>query len=455
VAQETCIDFNPNATGSVTVKINATDPGGSGVANVSYPDLDGIGGMLWNPAGGSTSVGGGVGGSTYGFLYNWAFSATDPLTQSATATDNAGNSATANFQIIGDPLAATGGTISYFNGYVLPTAATITTLGQGIDNLGGSGIGRWQLQRSQATLMPNGSCAVYGSWTDVGPLDPPVGFTDATVVAGNCYNYREQVWDNVENLATFTSANDMKVDTPSIDATIFGPSTVAEGAGGATVTLNVRLHTQPTAPVTVNLNGGGQLSFDTPILTFDSSNWNIPVPVTVSAIDDAIAEGPHTGTISFFNTSADPLYNNIITAPITLNIIDNDVAGVVVTQTGGVTEVYEGGATDTYLVHLSSEPTANVTVTPQPDATLTTSGPVTFTNLTWATDQIITVTAIDDNVDQPRRRPGPSSHHQHDWQQDDVQRLALQRNPNGHGCTRLYSRQRCCQPHGHTKRWIQ
>jgi Ca2+-binding RTX toxin-like protein len=69
---------------------------------------------------------------------------------------------------------------------------------------------------------------------------------------------------------------------------------------GNTDEITVRLARQPVGEVTVTLNSNdGQLSFDTPVLVFDEMNWNAPVTVTVTAVNDNLVEGFHHSLISF------------------------------------------------------------------------------------------------------------------------------------------------------------
>jgi hypothetical protein len=185
---------------------------------------------------------------------------------------------------------------------------------------------------------------------------------------------------------------------PGVTITQSGGST-AVTEGGATDTYTVVLNTAPTADVTVTINPGTQVTVAPATLTFTSTNWNVAQTVTVTAVDDAAVEGPHTGTISHTSASTDTTYNALTIASVTANITDNDapVAGVTITQSGGSTAVTEGGATDTYTVVLNTAPTANVTVTINP-GTQVTVAPVTltFTTANWNTAQTVTVTAVDD-----------------------------------------------------------
>ena len=79
--------------------------------------------------------------------------------------------------------------------------------------------------------------------------------------------------------------------------------------------------------------------------------------------------------------------------------MDNDTAGVTITETGGSTDVTEAGSTDTYTVVLTSEPTANVMVAVGPDSQVNVSAStLTFTAANWSQAQVVTVTAVDDSV---------------------------------------------------------
>ena len=95
--------------------------------------------------------------------------------------------------------------------------------------------------------------------------------------------------------------------------------------------------------------------------------------------------------------SADPNYNGIGVASVTVHITDNDSPGVVVTESSGSTDVTEGGATDNYSVELATQPTANVTVTLVSGAQATVNPTqLVFTPANWNIPQDVTVTAVDD-----------------------------------------------------------
>ncbi|MCY3819340.1 MAG: hypothetical protein OXH52_08255, partial [Gammaproteobacteria bacterium] len=140
-------------------------------------------------------------------------------------------------------------------------------------------------------------------------------------------------------------------------------------------------------------------------LTFTHQNWSVPQTVTVTGVDDNVAnvlgeraasilhspqrwrQGDHNG--SDYDTAVMP---NIAVA-----VTDDDVAAVVLTP--AALTVAEGDDSE-YTVKLASEPTASVTVTiaGHADTDLTPSPTsLTFTTSNWATAQTVTVSADEDD----------------------------------------------------------
>jgi hypothetical protein len=96
--------------------------------------------------------------------------------------------------------------------------------------------------------------------------------------------------------------------------------------GGATDTYTLTLRSQPAADVIIAINGNSQVAPSTPTATFTPANWNTPQTVTLTAIDDALAEGTHAGTVSHTVTSVDANYNARAVATVAATITDNDGA---------------------------------------------------------------------------------------------------------------------------------
>lgn len=201
--------------------------------------------------------------------------------------------------------------------------------------------------------------------------------------------------------ATYTIVND-DVAPPGVTVSeTLGSTDVTEGGG--TDSYSIVLDSAPTSDVTVSLSssGGNQLSLSPSSIVFTTSNWNVPVTVTVSAVDDDIAEGSHTSTLTQTATSADGNYNGISISSLRVSIIDNgDTAGVTKTESSGSTAVSEAGLSDSYTLVLTSQPTSTVTIavgTTSADISLSTSS-IAFTSSNWDQAVTVTVSAVNDTT---------------------------------------------------------
>jgi hypothetical protein len=129
-----------------------------------------------------------------------------------------------------------------------------------------------------------------------------------------------------------------------------GSTAVTEG--GATDTYTVVLTGEPTSDVTITPSPDSQLTVSPASLTFNISNWSTPQTVTVAAVNDAVVEGTHSGTITHAAVSSDPGYNGIAMASVTATITDdvssfNEWTGGGVPMTPGLLTKYAvGGATN-------------------------------------------------------------------------------------------------------------
>ncbi len=168
---------------------------------------------------------------------------------------------------------------------------------------------------------------------------------------------------------------------------------------GVTDTYSVKLNTQPSANVTVTIDGAAQATASPHILTFTPSNWSTNQTVTLTAINDYLIEGAHTAPIAHTTSSSDTGYNNLTTY-LTVNIADDDntVPGIQITQTGDKTEVTEGGPGDTYTLVLTSKPTSHVRIRVLGNnwEASTSAGLFTFLPTNWNVPQTVYVVAKDD-----------------------------------------------------------
>jgi hypothetical protein len=125
------------------------------------------------------------------------------------------------------------------------------------------------------------------------------------------------------------------LDTPGSSNTSTGILLTQSGGttvvveDGATDTFDIRLLSEPTSNVTISITiTDGQTTVNTGTLTFTPTSgatpWNVAQTVTVTAVNDVVNEGPHSGTINFGVASADASYNNFAIAPVNVSIADND-----------------------------------------------------------------------------------------------------------------------------------
>ena len=107
------------------------------------------------------------------------------------------------------------------------------------------------------------------------------------------------------------------------------PNPVAIAEGGPGVQYAVCLDGAPALgagqTVTVTPTPNAQVTVSPPSVTFTSTNWRAPQFFTVTAVDDILNEGNHTGTVTHASTSSVAAYNGVAIASLTANITDNDV----------------------------------------------------------------------------------------------------------------------------------
>ncbi|MEQ1855968.1 MAG: Ig-like domain-containing protein, partial [Longimicrobiales bacterium] len=181
-----------------------------------------------------------------------------------------------------------------------------------------------------------------------------------------------------------------------------GTTSVAET--GTTDTFTVRLESQPASSVTLTVTSGdtGEVTVAPASATFTPANWSTPQTVTVTGVDDLIADGAQITNVivSVDDASSDDPFDALDDVVVAVTTTDNDVAGATVSAISGQTT--EAGGQATFTVRLNTQPTANVTIgLSSSDATEGTVAPatLTFTTANWSTAQTATVTGVNDEID--------------------------------------------------------
>lgn len=190
-------------------------------------------------------------------------------------------------------------------------------------------------------------------------------------------------------------------DTASI---VLGIASNQTSETGSSLNVNVQLATQPSADVTVavTVDDPTEASLSVATLTFTAANWNQPQVVQITGLNDDVDDGDQTFRLQLQAAqSTDPNYNGLITPDVFLTNVDDDQAAVIVTPLSGLMTSEAGGSTS-FSVVLGSQPLSDITLAV--NLADTTEGQVStaslvFTPANWATPQTVTVTGVNDAID--------------------------------------------------------
>jgi len=184
-----------------------------------------------------------------------------------------------------------------------------------------------------------------------------------------------------------------------------GPATTTEAGG--TTTFDIVLDSQPVSNVEIQLASDDSTEgvASTNRVTFTPLDWNVTQTVTVTGVDDTLLDGDQGYTIvTSAAISSDPAYSGLAVNDVALVNQDNEddgpPPGVTVSAVSGDTT--EAGGTATFTVVLDSQPASNVQIQlSSSDATEGSVSPnqLTFTTLNWNVAQTVTITGVDDTLD--------------------------------------------------------
>lgn len=234
-------------------------------------------------------------------------------------------------------------------------------------------------------------------------LDDDGDFTSGITNLGPLSSQGVKEWTNPTDNTYFTLAQipngGINVSKTSIDV----------GENGGTETFEVTLSTQPdpgTQVVMSVVSGAvGEATVSTSTLTFTYANWNTPQTVTVTGVDDDIVQSTQTTvTVRTVGGTTDSRFQSL-SRVVQVRIIEDDIAELVIGLTGeggldGIT-IYEDGGTARINVSLSTQPTNNVVINlsvANTDEATVSPASLTFTPQNWNDLQLVTVTAVDDNI---------------------------------------------------------
>ncbi|MCP4696375.1 MAG: hypothetical protein GY862_05960, partial [Gammaproteobacteria bacterium] len=193
-------------------------------------------------------------------------------------------------------------------------------------------------------------------------------------------------------------------DTPGFTISPVSGLITTEVGGKATFT--VTLNTRPSAGVTLPLssNNHDEGVVNSASLTFTADNWNIAQTVTVTGVNDSppVADGNIAYTVIMAAAaSEDGNYNGLEPDDVLLTNKDNDAPGFTISPVSGLITT-EAGGTATFTVTLNTRPSAGVTLplrSSEPGEGTVSPASLIFIADNWNIAQTVTVTGVDDNVD--------------------------------------------------------
>ena len=196
-------------------------------------------------------------------------------------------------------------------------------------------------------------------------------------------------------------------DDDAVAGVTVNPTSVTVPEASGTSTYTVVLDTAPTADVTITpVSGDTMAAMVSGALTFTTTDWDTAQTVTVTGVDDT-TDNPgdvRTVTVTHAPTGADTTYNSVSIDSVTVTVEDDDDAAAGVTVNPTELTVDEADGTGTYTLVLDTAPTADVIIAVASDtdtAATVSSASLTFTPANWDTAQTVTVTGVNDDVDNP------------------------------------------------------
>ncbi len=190
-------------------------------------------------------------------------------------------------------------------------------------------------------------------------------------------------------------------DFAGVILVLTSPDTASDEAGD-TVSFDVQLASQPVNPVTVTFASDDPSEGvpDSAGLVFNSLNWNIAQPITVTGQDDDIDDDDVPYTLLVGISTTDPAYSLVDPPDEPLINLDDDLAGIILVPGGGLF-TNEFGAMDSFTIELATEPLSPVSInlgSNTPGEAVTDLSNVMFDAGNWNMPQTITVTGVDDPV---------------------------------------------------------
>ena len=160
----------------------------------------------------------------------------------------------------------------------------------------------------------------------------------------------------------------------------------------------IGLMSKPTEIVTVTISAYETLNIEPLSLVFSPSVWSTAQTVTVKAVNDRIAYGEQTLTLTHTVSSLDSDYLDLPPKTLVAVVEDDDTPEIVIAAAGTV-QVSESGTSGTYSIFVKSQPAEPLHIAFITDSQIRVEpASITIDDLNWRTSLIVTVFANDDDL---------------------------------------------------------
>jgi len=249
-----------------------------------------------------------------------------------------------------------------------------------------------------------GTAAEWDDDNDTNLTSAGTGSTTITGLTWMDIPYYFKIWAVDAYGNEITTAYAESSTNPTVNFTQVSQSGTEDSVGTMTVTCSLDVRTGVAVVVPYTVNVGSTAIRDTDYSLSPETPDEVVIPggglsanLTITVAPDGENENDETVIIDM----GTPDYaNKGTTDQHTATILDDDNAGITVNPTSGLITT-EGGGTDTFDVVLECKPTASVTIditSSDPGEGTVSAASITFTTANWDTPQTITVTGVDDGV---------------------------------------------------------
>lgn len=190
--------------------------------------------------------------------------------------------------------------------------------------------------------------------------------------------------------------------SPSVDINISPGTTITTDEYGLSTTISISLGSIPSDNVTIPISSldTTEGTVDKTSLIFTKTDWSTPQTITVTGVNDTIADGDQNYYIQVGPAIAAPssTYNSMVKF---ISAVNRDVVdgSFIISAISGSTS--ESGTSAQFTVRLGSAPIADVTI--PVESSNTAEGTINkssllFTTADWDLDQTVIVTGVSDTA---------------------------------------------------------